>query len=68
MAKVSIIVDRNSKIHFDFQGFAGDACYLEHEKLANILAKLGLEQETESVQPKEEEQEEVREHAKSKEG
>ena len=66
MAKINIVVDPSGKIYIDFNGFAGSTCYQEHEKLTQLLAKFGIEEVAEQVQPKEETKAEVKEHAEVK--
>jgi len=41
--EVKIIIDKNGKITIDFNGFVGDDCFKEREKLQKLLRKYGLE-------------------------
>ncbi len=65
MTKITVIVDKKG-LHIDFNGFQGSTCYTEHQKLTDLLAKLGIQEETENVQTKEETNTEVKEHAEIK--
>jgi len=66
MTEIKIIVDKNSKIMIAFNGFIGSTCYSEHQKLTEILKRLGVQEKVESTQPKEEQNAEVKEHAEVK--
>ena len=43
MKEIKIIIDKNGKITIDFDGFRGDACFKEREKIVELLKKYGLE-------------------------
>lgn len=62
---ITVIIDKKG-IHVDFNGFQGSTCYQEHEKLTLLLAKLGIQEEIENMQSKEETNTEVKEHAEVK--
>lgn len=53
MAKtVTIAIQGNGKILTDFEGFSGDECYGEAERLNRALRVLGVEPTDPEVQPK----------------
>lgn len=53
MKKIIIAMDKNGNILFDFDGFPGQTCYDELQKLIENLKKLGVEVEIQQTKPKE---------------
>jgi len=48
--KFEIIVDREGKVHIKTNGFFGDSCIKEAEKLISLLKSGGMEVKTEKIQ------------------
>ena len=52
MRVIKIEVDKDGKVTIDHQGFTGDACFKEDEKLYRILKAQGAEIKIEEVKKK----------------
>lgn len=53
MKKVRIISGKDGKIGMSFEGFAGNECFLEADRIKARLKELGIKTETEFVELKE---------------
>ena len=49
---IEIKVDKRGNITTDFTGFLGEACFDEADRLAKVLARLGLHVSAGAVRPK----------------
>ena len=49
---IEIRVDKRGHITTDFTGFLGEACFDEADRLAKVLARLGLQVSAGAVRPK----------------
>jgi len=52
MKRIGVFVADSGEMKFDFAGFQGDACFLEAQKLNELLAENGIEMEAISVTEK----------------
>jgi hypothetical protein len=50
--RIEVQVDRRGNITTDFSGFLGEACFDEADRLAKVLARLGLQVSAGAVRPK----------------
>ncbi|HVB10945.1 MAG TPA: hypothetical protein VNM16_11340 [Bacillota bacterium] len=50
--RIEIQVDKRGNITTDFTGFLGEACFDEADRLAKVLARLGLQVSAGAVRPK----------------
>lgn len=50
--KITVTITPDGKLHSDYDGFDGQACFTEAEKLAQSLAQQGLDMEVIKVDPK----------------
>jgi len=55
--KITVTISPDGKLHSDYDGFDGEACFQEAEKLAQSLAQQGLDMTVVKVDPKRREQE-----------
>jgi len=65
MRKVEVRIDKSGKAHFDFDGFQGDECFLEREKILELLSKYGIQIRVEEEHKKAEAYEEVFEEVRT---
>lgn len=49
---IEVRVDGRGRLTADFRGFLGDACFEEADRLAKVLASLGLGVQPDAVRPK----------------
>ena len=52
MTKVRVVVKNEGKVEIDWEGFKGDACYLEAQKLYSLLKGMGVDVEVKQITPK----------------
>jgi hypothetical protein len=50
--RIEVQVDKRGNITTDFTGFLGEACFDEADRLAKVLARLGLQVSAGAVRPK----------------
>jgi hypothetical protein len=50
--RIEVRVDARGQLTTDFAGFLGDACFDEADRLAKVLASLGLKVSPTAVRPK----------------
>jgi len=48
--KFEVIVNRGGKVHIKTDGFLGDSCIKEAERLISLLKSSGIEVKTEQIQ------------------
>lgn len=52
--KVTVVVSNDGKIAMSFNGFTGNSCYDEAEKIKSYLATFGISVDCENIIPHEE--------------
>lgn len=54
MRRIGVTIGKNGNVEIDFSGFEGQACSIEREQLANLLAEVGINLDRLRVEPKRE--------------
>ena len=46
MKVIRFVIKKDGSVEIDYQGFVGNQCHIEHEKIVELLKSLGVKFET----------------------